>query len=689
VLIRTSRSLLVSEEAAGHPLWSVPLGRGAALLAGVIILTFPVLSLPYRAGLDFSWMIGLQEALDRGFVYGRDIGFAYGPLGHLFYPFNKGETPTSSAILLLALYVAWWISIALVLSQLRRIVDLALFTIGTVASGALCQQHIAGAVNILLLAALGFFIGAHTSRRSWWAIPGVVLTVVGLLAKFNIGVACLGALLAYLALGLLRVGMRRALLQGALLLGLFVAALVILFRITNGPVSYLGNYLRTYWLMSEGYQAQMSISHSATGELMFLLGSIALCLLAPLQNRRVWRSYAPLLFILSLPLFLAYKAAFVRCEPGHVILSSALLPALLCLLLPAGLRRKENGLLHSLIAAAVAASLFAASQMEPMPWNWDPAFSRPIFAGGPRNLARAINWNRQQASLRKSFEDFRADQALPTGLRSRIGDATVDVYPSDISLIVANRLNWSPRYVLQSYAAYHPALDALDAEHYRGPRAPRFILFRYDSIDWQHPCLVDSQTWLEIYRWYDLAAADYASDLLLLERRPAPRFGEPELIESRTIEFDQELILPQAENGLLLLRADMRLNLPGKIRGLLYKQDPPWLRIEYVDGEVKWNRLVWRNLAGGALVSDLPRNLGAVSAALGGKRSDRVRALKFAAPRQRLGYEREIKIELLSIHEATTSSASAPATDEINPHRDAGYGPRKAADRVADDGSRP
>ena len=43
-------------------------------------------------------MIGLHEALERGLVFGRDIGFTYGPLGHMFYPLNEGTAPTISIL---------------------------------------------------------------------------------------------------------------------------------------------------------------------------------------------------------------------------------------------------------------------------------------------------------------------------------------------------------------------------------------------------------------------------------------------------------------------------------------------------------------------------------------------------------------------------------------------------------------
>src|SRR5512142_1532285 len=108
---------------------------------------------------------------------------------------------------------------------------------------------------------------------------------------------------------------------------------------------------------------------------------------------------------------------------------------------------------------------------------------------------------------------------------------------------------------------------------------------------------------------------------------------------------------PQVLPGILIAKMAIWgfvLAASGHFAKLQYKVAPPNLRIEYVDGEVAEHRLVWRNLAGGALVSDLPRNLSAASAALGGKRSDRVRSVTFLAI-PRWGFKKNIKVRLFDL----------------------------------------
>ena len=95
----------------GQLLW-----RLMVMVLGIILLSFPALAMPLFASLDSSWMIGLHEAVKRGFVFGRDVGFTYGPLGYVLFPLNEGTAPTTSSLLLLALHATWWTSLALIVS---------------------------------------------------------------------------------------------------------------------------------------------------------------------------------------------------------------------------------------------------------------------------------------------------------------------------------------------------------------------------------------------------------------------------------------------------------------------------------------------------------------------------------------------------------------------------------------------
>ena len=163
--------------------------RRVVTVAGIIVLSFPALAVPLFASLDSSWMIGLHEAVKRGLVFGRDVGFTYGPLGHVLFPLNEGTALTNSSLMLLALYTTWWISIVLIISRLRSYITMLLFMVGTLGFGIVGQREFLCTPSVILLATSGFLVVAQVSQRAWWAVPAAILTAIGLLSKFNIGIA--------------------------------------------------------------------------------------------------------------------------------------------------------------------------------------------------------------------------------------------------------------------------------------------------------------------------------------------------------------------------------------------------------------------------------------------------------------------------------------------------------------------
>ena len=439
---------------------------------------------------------------------------------------------------------------------------------------------------------------------------------------------------------------------------------MLLFVTLNGPISFLDDYLITSWWMASGYSSQMTLTAELLydGLLLVLACGVAVFLLVLLLDRQTRGRYAPVLLILALPLFLTYKSAIVRCDDPHRNAGVVTFLALLCLLLTADMGRRGTALFRLLISALTLGSVITVFSGT----RDSSGFSSTMLFDGPGHLAELFVWSRVRAPLRTAFEAFREDEALPANDLAEIAAASVDVYPWDISLIAANQLRWSPRYVLQSYQAFHPALDVIGAEHYNRPQAPRFILYRHQSIDDQHPCLVDPRTWLAIYRWYDLRTVfPREKDLLLLERRSAPRFGQPLLIGSQTIEIGQEILLPKLdEEQLILLEADLDLTLLGKLKEQLYKIEPPSVRINYKDGQIEEHRLVWKNLATrpGALVSQLPRNPNAARIMFQGQRVDQVHAVTLLATES--SFNKKIRIQLYAIGSGTSAKKHRP---DVNP----------------------
>ncbi|MBE0640968.1 MAG: hypothetical protein IH599_02965, partial [Bacteroidales bacterium] len=202
-----------------------------------------------------------------------------------------------------------------------------------------------------------------------------------------------------------------------------------------------------------------------------------------------------------------------------------------------------------------------------------------------------------------------AMHSLPEYMRKRIGDSEVDIYPWDLSIVPANGLNWKPRVVIQSYAAYTSWLDEQNARHFRSEEAPRFILWELQkttpdlnggmlsSID-QRYLLNDEPRALEtMMTHYQYSMHD--ERFLLVERRGSPLELQHKELGSLKAAWGQWILLPEAGEGQLRARVHIPKTLMRRLKSFLYKDEQFWIYLGLKDGSLHKYRIVPGNAEDG------------------------------------------------------------------------------------------
>jgi hypothetical protein len=108
--------------------------------------------------------------------------------------------------------------------------------------------------------------------------------------------------------------------------------------------------------------------------------------------------------------------------------------------------------------------------------------------------------------LRNEFA--KANETIQKGLPLPRLTGTVDVYPWELSTVFAHRYTWSPRPVIQSYAAFTPELEALNADHLSSQNAPQHVFFAVQAIDNRLPSLEDAGSWSMLLQQYRIEGFD-------------------------------------------------------------------------------------------------------------------------------------------------------------------------------------
>jgi hypothetical protein len=202
-----------------------------------------------------------------------------------------------------------------------------------------------------------------------------------------------------------------------------------------------------------------------------------------------------------------------------------------------------------------------------------------------------------------------ADSTLNT-----IGRSPVDIMPIDISLLLQHGLNYSPRPVIQSFAAYSPQLDSLNAGHFAGPSAPRFVLASYRTIHDKYPQWEESLTKCVLHLDYEVVSmarlknytdSDATHNFLLLQsgtKHIWPRFTK---VGERTVNMGDTFEVNDTGSLPLYFIADVDYTAGGKVTGLLFQPPVIYVSLTTAGGATIRQRIVRSMLGEPVLIGRL------------------------------------------------------------------------------------
>ncbi len=548
--------------------------KSQLLIISVLAFGLPGLPLPLASGVDESWQAILAHAAIDGLQFGRDIIFNYGPLGvfenthqlpELFWPQVVWQFSTR--------FLAAIVMVPFLRGRNRGMT--CLFTLC-----ALLFLHTARTTLVLndsfhylvLLLCGSTLLGPAIA---WWQLViSSVLPALLALVKFNLFLLAAPIVLIAVAYHI----RERRVVRAATVAALSVTTLMTGWLAAGQSLGEFLNYMEISLHMASSYVWAMSLPpHPA--KLVFaavLAMGLLWTIVTAHTSFRTWRpSETAAVAILALCLGIAWKHSFTRADPVHMPGFFVLLLFVL-LLWPALPLPVLKGQSESRRRVVLALSLLAFGGIF--------LAARDIMPGAPRSALRNMAANlvfviAPAAELRK-FEDLTEQQrmrvALPA-IRAEVRSARVDLHGNEQSIAIANRLNYMPRPIIQSFSVFTPRLDAINRSFLERTK-PDFVLARLQPIDNRWPTLEDSGA-------LSIMVSDYLPHLqekgwLLLKRRHEPLTPGTNVERSVNVstEWNQRIALTHDHESPVWVSVSIKPTFLGRLIGLLYQ--PPAVRME-------------------------------------------------------------------------------------------------------------
>lgn len=494
-------------------------------------------------------MVGLQLMRAMGLPFGQDGVFTYGPWGFLSAPtgidlsdlwlaglFRCGVV----ALLLLGLHSclprqAWRVPVAAVLTLL----------IGN------CSQ--AGWMLTLALCTWVLHYLASSRRPSVWVLAGAAaLSALTFQIKLSDGV------LAIAVVGLLVLVTRTALAWLASVAS-FVTSFVGLWLVAGQSLGDIPGWLRMAIEILGGYGAGMA-AESMSWIVWVMVAGTVVATLAVLCARRL--PVAARVAALGIVLF-ATKSALTRPDGPHLLPGYTGLLIVLVVALGASLPISVRVVAVPL--CAVLAMLLMV-QLTILP-------SRHLSPGALPIDALGAGHTQKVAQTRSDLVD---ELGISPDLIAELRGHPVSIDPWEISAAWAHDLEWDPLPVFQSYAAYTPRLDQMNAAALLADRDHRVLHEIAQYVD-GYPLWESPQYTLALVCNFDVV--DSAGEWSVLARGE-DRCGAEHSRSTQRLSAGRSVELPAAIDSLVALRfvpdrralGDRLLGVTGFQRHLLHAE---------------------------------------------------------------------------------------------------------------------
>lgn len=562
------------------------------VVRGLVALLLLALIVPWAprlpdTGLDPSWATAMQEALARGMHIGQDIIFTFGPYASLYTFIYNPQTDLLSLVSGIGFGLLYSL---LLLMHYRRTPALTTLLVSAVFCWILANNKDSLLFSYPLLLALTLFTcldetrGNTVLRRAFAlciAALGLLPLIKGSLLPLCLGVSLLCAAYAW---------QQRDRGMSAAFLLIPPISSVVLWLAAGQPVASYPAYFHNILPIISGYTNAMATHDDKAPVLTYVLVA-ALVLASVLARRRSWPRTLFLFAIFAAYLFLSFKAAFVRVDHATIALAS-LLAAILLL---------ANHTPRALWLLCVSGGIFMTTQIDKhsIP-DAQHIFVYRYATAIDGLVSRIRNPGGLESAYRNKLQQISREHPI-TSL-----PGTSDIYPWDITELLASANKWAPRPVIQSYSAYTPSLAAANEAHLRAENAPDNLFIRVASIDGRIPSLDDGLSWPTVLQNYVPTAI--TGDYLIFQRQQrSPVEWDSAKRVSRSARLGERIEVPQPTE-LLFTRITLKPTLIGRLTQFLYKNQSLTIKLTLSDGAQREFRLIPAMAESGFILSPLVEN---------------------------------------------------------------------------------
>ncbi len=574
-----------------------------ASLAGLFVLYIPNIAYKLKyINLDDSWRYFLNVANPKGYIFGKDIIFTYGPLGYLCYMMNLPENKAYfiAGVIIWSVIIASFVYLLIKLFMIHRDgrlsgLSLALSFILAFSSYKVLERDNFLLYLVILSVTVYEIISEYKPKTPLllYFIPNGILVVM-FFAKFSTSSSAFAFMLLYV----LYKGILTKEWKGVFLFAPAIILMPIAYLIYNPSISELCAYVSGFMKHSNDWMEswQYDVTVQGTELLALIVIMVLYVVLVVLAIVRDYRT-AGIMVALCSSMFFVYKYATTRhglpCGIWLFGMMYSVIPLAVKPSNDAGEAKFGKQFFIPLCACMIVTGLFEANVMHNSFDNLSTTLKEKVH-----------NWTHlSETGLEETV--YESCWEIPDGVLQAIGDNTVCVYPYRVALdAVYPQLN-IVYYPTGTNGEASEWSDRMVADWYASEKGSEYIILDDETVDGHIKYLENPLTWRAIEANYSLIGRDGDHCILKKNDQIGRYERDINLIKSEEYTFSDTLTPP---SGAEYVKIYVDYSLLGKIKKFFYHVGTLHMDLGYDDGTGISGRIIKGNLPTGFELCEYPQN---------------------------------------------------------------------------------
>jgi len=545
----------------------------------IMFITLSISGGPIHIGIDPSYMFAFNYFFHNNIQVGKDILFTFGPLGFLLFPMPLGDNILISTIIKSTISFLFIFTSIMLYVENKAPLKIYHWVIISITTYFVVVQM--SLDYLLIFTPILFFLLYIKTNKLIFIMLATFLVSFSFLIKSSIGILGFLTFLTFLIYTLYMKNFKIIFLT----LFIYTISFIAIWYLLYANITYIPQYFYAIIEFSIGNSSALTQNPDNNWWIFTLFVLLFMSYPFVVKDKSIY-----ILYIISLLSIIAmFKYSISRED--HIFAFEIFLYNFIFLIFILTKHFRWTNILHLFL---IYISFLSFIYVTPLKIHIPEHLITKHIPKIQIKSLDILHIKQITHNLKNRSKELVYSRKLDNNITNIIGQSTIDSYPTCTTIFAANKFNWRPRPIFQSYITYTSYLDQQNAHFFSTRKAPEYLLWTGATTLGNHYLLNDNpQTIYQILNHYNLI---YKSNTYILMKHNKQNLLSSKSIKKKIYTWNEWIDLPQIKDKksstFILAKTNFTRSGLQKIKKLIYKEFEVFIEYKLFNKKIVRYRLI-------------------------------------------------------------------------------------------------